>query len=102
MLQALADPYFNGLSSKEREPSTQPISKLEFEFERKKLTKDDIRELIYREVMSLLYLFFGFDSPIFVILMDYLKNVDIRVSSSDAGGIPSWWQSAQLHVPQVR
>jgi len=55
-LQALADPYFNGLSSKVREPSTQPISKLEFEFERKKLTKDDIRELIYREVMSLLYI----------------------------------------------
>jgi serine/threonine protein kinase len=54
--EALADPYFNGLSSKVREPSTQPISKLEFEFERKKLTKDDIRELIYREVMSLLYI----------------------------------------------
>lgn len=35
----------------EREPSsTQPISKLEFEFERRKLTKDDVRELIYREV----------------------------------------------------
>ncbi|CAA0333293.1 putative mitogen-activated protein kinase 15 CMGC-MAPK family [Arabidopsis thaliana] len=50
--EALADPYFNGLSSKEREPSTQPISKLEFEFERKKLTKDDIRELIYREILE--------------------------------------------------
>lgn len=35
----------------EREPSTQPISKLEFEFERRKLTKDDVRELIYREVV---------------------------------------------------
>ena len=34
----------------DREPSTQPISKLEFEFERRKLTKDDVRELIYREV----------------------------------------------------
>lgn len=49
-LQALADPYFSGLSNSEREPSTQPISKLEFDFERKKLTKDDVRELIYREV----------------------------------------------------
>ncbi|CAH8390385.1 unnamed protein product [Eruca vesicaria subsp. sativa] len=50
--EALADPYFNGISSSEREPSTQPISKLEFEFERKKLTKDDIRELIYREILE--------------------------------------------------
>ena len=29
---------------------TQTISKLEFDFERKKLNKDDVRELIYREV----------------------------------------------------
>ncbi|KAL9334896.1 hypothetical protein Peur_072077 [Populus x canadensis] len=50
--EALADPYFNGLSNVEREPSTQPISKLEFEFERRKLTKDDVRELIYREILE--------------------------------------------------
>ena len=34
-LQALSDPYFSGLSNSERETSTQPISKLEFDFERK-------------------------------------------------------------------
>lgn len=51
MLQALADPYFNGLANVDREPSTHPISKLEFEFERRKLAKDDVRELIYREVL---------------------------------------------------
>lgn len=51
MFQALADPYFNGLANVDREPSTQPISKLEFEFERRKLAKDDVRELIYREVL---------------------------------------------------
>ncbi|KAL5545000.1 hypothetical protein UlMin_008784 [Ulmus minor] len=50
--EALADPYFHGLSNVEREPSTQPISKLEFEFERRKLTKDDVRELIYREILE--------------------------------------------------
>ncbi|XP_029121593.1 mitogen-activated protein kinase 9 isoform X4 [Elaeis guineensis] len=50
--EALADPYFNGLSNVEREPSTQPISKLEFEFERRKLSKDDVRELIYREILE--------------------------------------------------
>nr|VDD07157.1 unnamed protein product [Brassica oleracea] len=49
---ALSDPYFSGLSNSERETSTQPISKLEFDFERKKLTKDDVRELIYREMLE--------------------------------------------------
>ncbi|URD97700.1 MAP kinase [Musa troglodytarum] len=51
-LQSLADPYFRSLSNIDREPSTQPISKLEFEFERRKLTKDDVRELIYREILE--------------------------------------------------
>ncbi|KAK6931033.1 Protein kinase domain, partial [Dillenia turbinata] len=50
--EALAHPYFRGLANVEHEPSTQPISKLEFEFERKKLTKDDVRELIYREILE--------------------------------------------------
>ncbi|XP_019446153.1 PREDICTED: mitogen-activated protein kinase 9-like isoform X2 [Lupinus angustifolius] len=50
--EALADPYFNGLSNIDCEPSTQPISKLEFEFERRRLTKDDVRELIYREILE--------------------------------------------------
>ncbi|RDX67780.1 Mitogen-activated protein kinase 15 [Mucuna pruriens] len=50
--EALGDPYFIGLANMEREPSTQPISKLEFEFERRKLTKDDVRELIYREILE--------------------------------------------------
>ncbi|XP_073269616.1 mitogen-activated protein kinase 9-like [Primulina huaijiensis] len=50
--EALADPYFRGLANVDREPSTQPISKLEFEFERRKLTKDDVRELIYREILE--------------------------------------------------
>ncbi|KNA07823.1 hypothetical protein SOVF_168320 [Spinacia oleracea] len=49
---ALTDPYFYGLSSADREPCTTPISKLEFEFERRKLAKDDVRELIYREILE--------------------------------------------------
>ena len=52
-LQALADPYFYGLANVEEEPSTHPISKFEFAFERRKLSKDDVRELIYREVRAL-------------------------------------------------
>ncbi|XP_057515931.1 mitogen-activated protein kinase 19-like isoform X1 [Amaranthus tricolor] len=50
--QALADPYFKGLSRVEREPACQLISKLEFEFERRRVTKDDVRELIYREILE--------------------------------------------------
>lgn len=48
----MADPYFKGLAKIEREPSCQPISKLEFEFERRRLTKEDIRELIFREILE--------------------------------------------------
>ncbi|KAI6687132.1 hypothetical protein NL676_023960 [Syzygium grande] len=50
--EALADPYFKGLAKVEREPSSQPISKLEFEFERRRLTKEDVRELLYREILE--------------------------------------------------
>ncbi|KAK4804505.1 hypothetical protein SAY86_004322 [Trapa natans] len=50
--EALADPYFKGLAKVEREPSCQPISKLEFEFERLRVTKEDIRELLYREILE--------------------------------------------------
>ncbi|MCI22544.1 mitogen-activated protein kinase 19-like, partial [Trifolium medium] len=49
---ALADPYFKGLAKVEREPSCKPISKLEFEFERRRITKDDVRELMYREILE--------------------------------------------------
>lgn len=48
--QALADPYFRGLANLELEPSAKPPSKLDFEFEGKKQTKDDLREMVYREV----------------------------------------------------
>ncbi|XP_019435229.1 PREDICTED: mitogen-activated protein kinase 20-like [Lupinus angustifolius] len=50
--EALADPYFKGLSRVEREPSCQPITKMEFEFERRRVTKEEIRELIFREILE--------------------------------------------------
>ncbi|CAN4081090.1 unnamed protein product [Withania somnifera] len=50
--EALAHPYFRGLANKEQEPSSQAISKFEFDFERRKLGKEDIRELIYREILE--------------------------------------------------
>ncbi|KAL6774162.1 hypothetical protein ACKKBG_A23985 [Auxenochlorella protothecoides x Auxenochlorella symbiontica] len=50
--EALADPYFHGLSQPSREPSAQPVSKLAFEFERRKLNVDEVRDLIYRETLE--------------------------------------------------
>ncbi|AQK96963.1 Putative MAP kinase family protein [Zea mays] len=50
--EALTDPYFTGLANSAREPVAQPISKFEFEFERRKLARDDVRELIYRETLE--------------------------------------------------
>ena len=48
----MADPYFKGLAKVEREPSCQPIAKIEFEFERRRVTKVDIRELLFREILE--------------------------------------------------
>lgn len=50
--EALADPYFHGLATLSREPSANPVSKLAFDFERRKLTVDEVRELIYRETLE--------------------------------------------------
>jgi hypothetical protein len=50
--QALADPYFYGLAKVEREPSCQPIPKVEFEFERRRVRKEDIKELIFQEILE--------------------------------------------------
>ncbi|AQK42053.1 MAP kinase6 [Zea mays] len=40
------------IASVDREPSAQAVTKLEFEFERRRVTKEDIRELIYREILE--------------------------------------------------
>ncbi|KAK4748908.1 hypothetical protein SAY87_015494 [Trapa incisa] len=50
--EALADPYFKGLAKVEREPSAQPVTKMEFEFERRRTMKEDVRGLIYREILE--------------------------------------------------
>lgn len=41
-----------GLHCLAREPVAQPISKMAFEFDRRKLTLEDVRELIYREILE--------------------------------------------------
>jgi hypothetical protein len=50
--QALAHPYFKGLAKIEREPSCQPITQMEFEFEKKRVTKGEIRDLIFNEILE--------------------------------------------------
>ncbi|RLN30724.1 mitogen-activated protein kinase 7 [Panicum miliaceum] len=50
--EALADLYFKGISKVEREPSCKPIPKREFEFERRKFTKEDVKELIFQEILE--------------------------------------------------
>ncbi|KAK6946580.1 Protein kinase domain, partial [Dillenia turbinata] len=50
--EALSDPYFKGLAKVEREPACQPLSVLEFDFERRRATKEDIRELLFREILE--------------------------------------------------
>ena len=52
LCQALRDPYFKGLSRVEREPSCQPIKKVEFDFEHKRMSKEEIRELIFLEILE--------------------------------------------------
>lgn len=78
LLQALSDPYFLGLANVEDEPSTHPISKFEFDFERRKLTKDDARELIYREVLSQIAILISDDLFVFLlftmILIQFLNR----------------------------
>ncbi|KAL9269319.1 Mitogen-activated protein kinase 19-like protein [Drosera capensis] len=45
-------PYFKGLAKVEREPACQPISKVEFQFDSIKVAKEEIRELIFQEILE--------------------------------------------------
>jgi hypothetical protein len=43
--EALSDPYFHGLAQPQREPAAQPVSKLAFEFEKRKLHTTEVGTL---------------------------------------------------------
>jgi len=49
--QALADPYFEGMADITREPSRRPLSKEMFEWDSRKLTREEVRELLYEEIL---------------------------------------------------
>mmetsp|Transcript_711 Transcript_711/g.1479 ORF Transcript_711/g.1479 Transcript_711/m.1479 type:complete len:572 (-) Transcript_711:660-2375(-) len=50
--ECLASPIFNRLRSPAHEAQAEPISKLEFNFEQRKLSKEDVRHLIYEEILE--------------------------------------------------
>lgn len=50
--EALADPYFEGMHRVEHEPSANPVSKFEYDFERRKVNMMEVREAIYREILE--------------------------------------------------
>ena len=52
MCQTLLDPYFKGLAMIEKEPSCEAIKKVEFDFEHKRMSKEEIRELIFLEILE--------------------------------------------------
>jgi len=52
LCQTLLDPYFKGLAMIEKEPSCDAIKKVEFDFEHKRMSKEEIRELIFLEILE--------------------------------------------------
>ncbi|CAH1441854.1 unnamed protein product [Lactuca virosa] len=50
--KALSDPYFKNLGKVERESSSRPITKREFEFEKRRLSTEELRERIYKEILE--------------------------------------------------
>jgi serine/threonine protein kinase len=49
--QALADPYFEGLADVTREPARRPLPKDQFEWDSRKLSREEVRELLYKEIL---------------------------------------------------
>ena len=49
--QALEHPYLKALHFPDDEPTTQPVSAYDFDFEKYSLSKEDFKDLIYEEIM---------------------------------------------------
>lgn len=49
--EALQHPFLKDLHCPDDEPTREPLSKLEFEFENKNLNKEQIKDLIYEEIL---------------------------------------------------
>ena len=49
--QALEHPYLKALHFPDDEPTTQPVSAFDFDFEKYSLSKEDFKDLIFEEIM---------------------------------------------------
>lgn len=49
--EALSHPYLAQLHYPEDEPTTEPVSAFDFDFEKFSLSKEDFKELIYEEIL---------------------------------------------------
>ena len=49
--QALEHPYLKQLHYPDDEPTTQPVSAFDFDFEKYSLSKEDFKDLMYEEIM---------------------------------------------------
>ena len=49
--EALQHPFLKDLYCPEDEPTRDPLSELEFDFEKKNLNKEQIKDLIYEEIL---------------------------------------------------
>ena len=50
--EALADPYFAGLADAKREPAAEIVSRDEYAFESRKLTPEEVRGLLFKEILE--------------------------------------------------
>ena len=51
VVEALSHPYLAQLHFPDDEPTCEPVSPFDFEFEKYSRSKDDYKELIYEEIM---------------------------------------------------
>lgn len=49
--EALGHPYLKQLHFPDDEPTTEPVSAFDFDFEKYSLSKEDFKDLIYEEIM---------------------------------------------------
>lgn len=69
--QALAHPYLKQLHFPDDEPTTEPVSAFDFDFEKYSLSKEDFKDLMYDEIML-----YHSDEAAFKYIEDKKKNPD--------------------------
>ncbi|MCO5607857.1 hypothetical protein L7F22_062059 [Adiantum nelumboides] len=108
--EALAHEYFKGLARADQEPMTRPISNLEFDFERRRLTRDDLKELIYQEILEyhpqMLRDYLGGDKPVhfmFPSAVDRVKRqfAHLEGSNGKQGSSPGRVLQNHASLPRV-